>query len=587
VITHRGGYFPVVRRLTLGAFVVFGGGPGPAVFGAVTIDAVTVDGHEVALDAPGPSGSRKPLRIPSTAQRLEVHFSGEADPRSPPAADESAPASPRGTRLRYRLEGLETGWRDPPASGRVVLGFKDRERGEVAIVDQVLAGESPGWHGAAEESVFLRQSLEATAPANAIGTSINVLSIHAGEAVGVIAIDDLVVTIERATTGEVERHPLPVDLGDQPFDPMRRPKNWDVSGIRRLASQLRLRASPQPHPILVLVDDEPDRYGGWIAKTGVRVQQGDRVRVTWAAAWSIGAAREATAEYRDLKPGTYFFHAGAFFPSGIPTGTEVILPIEVYLPWHRRRDVWAASFGLVFVGAVLAARAANVRRIERRLERMEHEHALEQERARIARDLHDDVGAGLAEIAMQTRWIRGEIEHGDSREAIDLTEAVRRSADDLVRSIDAIVWAVNPANDTLERFAVYVVQSTERFLEAAGLSMRFDIPDPLPPVALDGAARHRLFLALREAVHNAVQHAGASSVTVSMKLHDGRLEMVVADDGRGFDTAAVPDSGTHDGIGNMRKRMEELGGECSISRSAVGGTRVCLITPLERRVFEG
>lgn len=587
-MTIRGGIrFSFLRRLLTEALTLWCWAHGPLAEAAVTIDAVTIDDRTVAIAPRLPDGSAKPLRIPSTARRVVIHFAGAADPRPRATAEDTAAGPPQGSRLRYRLEGLETGWRDPPASGRVALGFKDLERGEITIMDHILEGESAGWRGAPEESDFLPQALEAAAPANTVGVSINVLSINAGEAVGVIAMDDVVMTLERAATGEIETHPLPVDLDGQPFDPLRRPKNWHASGTRQHASQLRLRAVPELHPILVLVDDEPDRYGGWISHTPLRVHPGDRVRFTWSAAWSIGAAREATADYRALKPGTYFFHVAACFPNGTPTGTEATLPIEVYLPWHQRRDIWAATILIALVGTTQAARVVNERRMRRRLETVEREHSLERERARIARDLHDDVGAGLAEIAMQAQWVRNEINHGDMHEAVTLTDGIRRSADELVRSIDAIVWAVNPANDTLQRFAEYVVQCTERFLDAAGLSMRFEIPDPLPSVPIDGATRHRLFLALREAVHNAVQHAGATSVTVSMALEDGHLQVLVVDDGRGFDTANIPDGGTHDGVGNMHQRMEELGGECSITSSQAAGTRVCLTVPLPAAAIPG
>ena len=154
------------------------------------------------------------------------------------------------------------------------------------------------------------------------------------------------------------------------------PANWVESGTRARAIQLRLRALPEPHPILVIIDDEPDRYGGWMARTAVRVQPGDRVALSWSAAWSLGVGREASAEYRDLRPGTYFFHAGACFPNGRPTGTEVSVPIEVYLPWHLRRDVWTGAAVLGLAGIATVGRAASLQRIKRRLEQIERAHEL-------------------------------------------------------------------------------------------------------------------------------------------------------------------------------------------------------------------
>ena len=580
MIAYRGTHSPFPSQLVVSLLTACCAAQGPSfASAAITIEAVTVDGQDVSLPPHAGDDRLEPVRLPSTARRLEVRFSGAADPPTTSPDTEVVPP-PRGTRLRYRLEGIDKGWQDAPASGRVDLSFKDAENGEASRTDFILAGQSRGWRGSPEESAFIRQSIEATAPFTARSLGINILSINSGETVGVVAIDDVAFSVTRAATGEVENHSLAISQRGESFDPLRRPENWVESGTRGRASQLRLRSKPQPHPILVIIDDEPNRYGGWLARTVVRVQPGDRVALSWSAAWSLGVGRELTAEYRNLRPGTYFFHAGAFYPDGRPTGVEVSLPIEVYVPWHLRRDVWAGAGVLALAGIVTAGRAASVRRIQRRLEQIERAHALERERARIARDLHDDVGAGLAEIAMQADWVRNEIETGEQREALTLADGIRTSADDLVRSIDAIVWAVNPANDTLERFASYVVQSTERFLDAAGISMRFEIPDPLPAMSLDGALRHRLFLALREAVHNAAQHGHAGSVTVSLALQGDRLELSVADDGRGFDLAAVQADGTHDGLGNMQKQMAEVGGTCAIRSERGKGTHVLFSVPL-------
>ena len=552
----------------------------------VTIHTVIVDDEELRFDTGVANAVRPPIRIPSTARRIEFRFGGSGDDNDSETAGVQAEESsaPRATRLKYRLEGVEPDWRDIPAGARVLLRIVDSQNGAVASEEALLEGQSPGWRGAPETSPFVRQTLSAVAPATAQTTGVNFLSSNGDAIVGMIGIDDVQFSIESRAANASRQQPLPIVSDLETFRPDTRPEGWERSGTRLDLTRLGLRPVPRPHAILVIADDDPTRYGGWTTKNKIAVEPGDRVTVSWLAAWSLGVGGKTRAEYRDVKPGVYTFRVGAFRPGGEPAGVETSLEIEVYVPFHLRRDVWAAAAALGLTAAITAGRAATLRRMKRRLADVEREHALERERARIARDLHDDVGAGLTEIAMQAEWVRGEVEGVASPEALALTDNIRRSADELVRSIDAIVWAVNPANDTLERFAVYIVQTTEQFLDAAGLSMRFDIPADLPPLPLEGAIRHRLFLALREAVHNAVKHAAATAVTVSLGMRDGRLELTIADDGCGFDPAAVSRVGQQDGLNNMRERMKELGGSCEIDSRLGSGTRVHFTVPLPQPI---
>lgn len=547
----------------------------------LAIHSVTVDDEELRFDAGASNAARPPIRIPSTARRVQFRFGGGDDDSREAGGDqtEESPA-PRATRLKYRLEGVEPDWRDIPVSARALLRIIDSQNGAVASEEALLEGQSPGWRGALETSPFVQRTLSAVAPHGAQTTGANFLSFNGDAIVGMIGIDDVQFSVESRDKNEARQQPLPIVSDLETFRPDALPEGWDRSGTRLDLTRLALRPVPRPHAILVIADDDPGRYGGWSTKNKIPVEPGDRVTVSWLAAWSLGIGGKAQAEYRELKPGVYTFRVGAFRPGGEPTGVETSLEIEVYVPFHLRRDVWAVAAALGLTLAIAVGRAATLRRMKRRLADVERKHALERERSRIARDLHDDVGAGLTEIAMQAEWVRSEVEAVASPEALAFTDNIRRSADELVRSIDAIVWAVNPANDTLERFAVYIVQTTEQFLDAAGLSMRFDIPADLPPLPLEGAIRHRLFLALREAVHNAVKHATATAVTVSLGVRDGRLELTIADDGCGFNPARISRSGQQDGLNNMRERMRELGGSCEIDSRPGGGTRVHFTVPL-------
>ena len=205
-----------------------------------------------------------------------------------------------------------------------------------------------------------------------------------------------------------------------------------------------------------------------------------------------------------------------------------------------------------------------------------HERALENERARIARDVHDEVGAGLTEIAMLSDWVRRDIRATAPPGTQDRMTRVCEAAVGLVRSVDGIVWAVNPANDTVERFVNYLTYYAERFLGATGQHFRVSVSSPLPSIELSGAVRHNFFQAVREALNNAVKHAHAGRIECDVRIEEGFLRVVVSDDGCGFDVAAMNRDGTCEGIGNMRQRMAQAGGTADIDSCPGSGTRITL-----------
>jgi len=207
--------------------------------------------------------------------------------------------------------------------------------------------------------------------------------------------------------------------------------------------------------------------------------------------------------------------------------------------------------------------------------RLQRAHALEQERARIARDLHDDLGGGLTEIAMLSEVARQECDQ--PREVDTHLERIFRSSREMTQALDEIVWAVNPANDSLEKLIAFTSEFAREMLEPAGIRYRLEAPAAVPMVALNSQIRHQLCMALKECLHNIVKHAHAHEVHIRIGLNDRMLAMTIADDGAGFDPAALPgQAGTHDGLANLRQRMANIGGTCELHSAPGQGTRVHL-----------
>ena len=567
----------------------------------VRITRVVVDGRDMPIDAAA-SADVAPIRVPSNAGRILFIFEGEAGETGTGRATVPADAvggnpttllpAPRGTRLRYRLDGVDADWRDAPAHGRLSLIFLDAAGSTVGSSDAKMHGTSEGWRGLPETSPMKASSFSAVAPPLASHVIVNILSNGGEQPVGVMSIDDVVLSM--ATAGEEpRRHALPFEGLSDEVHPLATPIGWGRSGSRAEMSRVAVRAD-SGKPVLVIDDDDPTEYGSWVSRgIAVPVEPGDAVTVTWRAAYSLGLGGHVSATYDGLAPGTYWFRVAAYLPGGQPTGAEAGVRILVMAPWYWRRDVWAGCAALGLVAGAFVARAVSLARMKRRLDEMERAHALDRERARIARDLHDDIGAGLTEIAMQTDWVRRDVQGLASAATVARAEKACASAMELVRSVDAIVWAVNPANDTLERFVPYLTHSAEQFLDAAGIGVRFDVPDQVPPLPLSGTVRHVLYLVVREAINNAVKHARPRVVRLGVRLENGpvhgshsngpHLVITVKDDGRGFSlpsTATKTSSAGRSGLVNMRRRVEELGGRFVIESRLGAGTRIEVAVPL-------
>lgn len=561
--------------------------PAIATPGGLRIESVTLDGRPLQLPETVGGGTGSPardqplLRLPAGDHRLEIRYSAGANS---PAADDTH--FDRGTRLRHRLDGRDETWQDAPASGRVFVKFYDAAGDVLDSVETCVSGESPGWAGALQRSPFRDYEFAATAPARAVRTTAHFLSHGAErgrEVVGQIGIDDVELVITPATGGEPTRHPLPAPQTADDPDALDTPPGWTRQGSWGRMAQVRLGGAPVAHPILAIIDDDPRQFGNWSSTDAVPVKPGDAVKLAWRSAHSLGVGGSAVASYHDLRPGRYWFRAGAFRPAGDPTGDEIGIGFEVVVPWHERPEVLLTGSIIGLGVAAMIGRSVALARIQRRLEEVERAHALERERTRIARDLHDEVGASLTDIAMQQYWIQREMEGIAPPHTLARLERSRQSVVDLVRNVDAIVWAVNPSNDTLDRFVPYLTHSIEQFLEHAGVTARIEVPDAPPPLPLEGSLRHALFLAVREAVNNAVRHGQPTTIWLTVEVRDGErqvwLAISVADDGRGMPPAPAEGAGGL-GIDSMRRRVEEAGGRFAIQARPGGGTHVLLEVPL-------
>ncbi len=290
--------------------------------------------------------------------------------------------------------------------------------------------------------------------------------------------------------------------------------------------------------------------------------------------WSEGNTVR-NAPYSRLPHGRYRFQVRACNIAGVWSQASSlsfdVLPFYWQTWWFR-----LIVFATFTAGVIATVRYVSFRRLHLRLRLLEQQAALQKERARIAKDIHDDLGADLTQIAYL-----GELAQQDRAEperVADRIGTISMTARQAVKSLDEIVWAINPRNDTLPHLIDYVGQFALDYVRPAGIRCRLNFPDQISPRVLPSDVRHHFFLVIKEALHNIVKHSGAAEIRLEMELHDGILEMAIEDNGCGFAHAA--DNALADGLRNMRQRMSELGGECRIESQLHVGTRVILRLPL-------
>ena len=311
-----------------------------------------------------------------------------------------------------------------------------------------------------------------------------------------------------------------------------------------------------------------------VAFTAPSFVEPEKVRFRyWLEGWDddwIDGGTKRSVSYSRLPAGDYQFHVTAGNNAGVwneaGTGFGFRVPPFFWETWSFR-----VASGLLVAGIGFgASRYIVTRRLNRRLKQLEQENALQKERARIAQDIHDDIGARMTQISYLTDLARQSITTPEK--AAEHVTRIAGMSREGIKSLDEIVWAVNPRNDTLADLMDYAGQYAVDFLSTAGIRCRVKFPNPAPDRHLSAETRHGLFMAVKEALHNVAKHSGASEVELCVAVDEHGLKWTVQDNGRGF--ANAPQDALADGLRNMRKRLSGLGGECAIDGGQGRGTAI-------------
>ena len=476
-----------------------------------------------------------------------------------------------GSRLRYKLDGEDSAWRDGPGEMYLAVRFYNEAGDQIAQNTFRVMGESAGWRGSIMNSPLTHRREVVLVPNQARRLWI-VLSSGSGppQTVGIYVVANL--TVSKATSNS-----SPVLLMDSPLEhgfqdePGKNPPGWTRDGNHSSMAKIVTLSENPVQKAFAIQDEDSVSHAEWhnIMESAPVVTPGERVVVEWNEMFSMGMASYGGAHYDQLKEGDYRLHLAEFDLMGRPMDNEKIFSVRVPRPFWQTSWFWSFT-AVICVGMLFAsARYLVWRRMRLEMVHLKNQQALEKERVRIAQDIHDDLGARVTEISLISGLAKTKPGFSElARADFDRISGLSR---ELVSALYETVWAVNPENDNLDALGNYICQITNKLCEQADLPCRFEISDLSPAVQVSSQTRHNIIMAVKEAVHNIIKYAKASEVALSVLFEDRVLVVIIKDNGIGFDESGTPPG---NGLINMRRRLAAIGGSCDI-RSTVGeGTTV-------------
>lgn len=503
------------------------------------------------------------LELKSGLHRLDFDFGFDPD------------RSDGDVKLRCLLEGVDERWRDTELGMTLVCQALDANDRVISQSRFQAVGRSAGWETSLEESAMTRRTEPVFIPPGARKLRLSLAS-GPPDTTGYFAIDDIALHAPGTRDEPLWRS------GGYVYDaitssPAGYLPGWKRGGAEPAIARLTIRAG---HPALGLVDGDQFRDGEWftVQELPSAARQGGTFVLSWDEVFNVidGDTRRAT--YVNVPPGRYMFRAMGLAGNGETSGDSIALAVLIHPPFWQRLWFWpviAAGLVAMVSGVVLTL---NRQRAKRSMERLRFQNALEKDRTRIARDMHDDLGTRVTFINLSAALARSEIDSSPENTRRHLAK-MTESARELVVAMDDLVWAVDPSNDTLDDLASHLTRLADEMFRDSDIRCRLDIPSLLPSLPLGSEFRHHVALAVKESLHNVLRHAGPCEVFLSLAFDGDTLRITIRDTGTGFDLSSDP---KRHGLGNLTGRFKEIGGNCLIDTSPGGGTCIVLSCPVSK-----
>jgi signal transduction histidine kinase len=516
------------------------------------IQSVSVNGKSL------PFRGKENIRLGSFPENVVFGF-GSANGGKPPL------------RVRYTLEGFENIWHEASTEMALTVRFYNNSGDQISQNIYNVKGESAGWTGSLKSSLLAHRRETLVVPPQATRLLIVISSAGPPDSVGIYVVANLTVLKSSGSQGNVVllQSPFDNDHGEHTNDDL--PAGWMHDGTRpSMAKIVKFGQDPQTKAFAI-IDEDQTSHGEWhnILESAPGVTPGDSLVVEWNEMYSIGSGSFHEAIYDQLSPGNYMFRVRGLDVMGQLTGVEASVGIFVPQPFWKTPWFWGIVVIAITAVMVGISRYFVWHRMRREMVRLKQQRALEQERLRIAHDIHDDLGARVTQISLLSAMSQENPAFPEKARA-DF-DKVSKMARELVSALYETVWAVNPENDNLEALGNYLCQMVKQLCERTPLRCRFHVLDLPQGIQVSSQTRHNISMAVKEAVHNIIKHSKASEVTIRMAFADGILDVSVHDDGVGFQPA---DNISGNGLTNMKQRLQNIGGNCFIESQTGQGTTV-------------
>jgi signal transduction histidine kinase len=486
----------------------------------------------------------------------------------PPANSGRAPI-----RLRYKMDGYDNTWQQVGGEMNLTVRFYNDAGDQVNQSIFTVSGDSPGWNGSLKTSLLTHRRETVVVPPQASRIWIVISSAGGPATVGIYVVDNLMVSrIQSEGVPEVLLR-SPFDTAQKEYPESYQPEGWIHDGLHPSMAKIVQVGKDPATTAFAILDNDPFSHAEWhnIMEFAPKVAPGDHLVVEWNEMYSIGGGDIGTAYYSSLPFGRYQFHVEETSAIGAPTGVEAQLTVLVTEPFWKRR--WFSG-AIVLIGVLIVMafwRYLAWQRTRREVLELKNQRALEQERLRIAHDIHDDLGARVTQISLLSAMAHGNLSLPE-KARLDF-DRISQMSRELISALYETVWAVNPENDNLDALGSYLCQMLNQMCEQAQLGGRLDVQDLPKHIQVSSQIRHNITLAFKESLNNVIKHAKAKEVTVRITFDGMFLYIVIQDNGCGFN-ADVGAAGN--GLKNIRLRLESIGGSAFIESEPGKGTKVSL-----------
>jgi signal transduction histidine kinase len=521
---------------------------------ALAIQSISVNGKALSFRG------KESVGLGSSAENVIFGFGSTGNAKPPP-------------RLRYTLEGYENIWHEAKSDMALNVRFYNSAGDQINQNIYSISGESTGWTGSLKTSSLTHRRETLVVPPQANRLLIVISSAGPPDTVGIYVVANLVVSKSSGKSGNeiLLQSPFDADHGEHTNEETL--TDWIHDGTRpSMAKIVKFGQDPQTKAFAIL-DEDRASHGEWhnLLESAPVVTPGDSLLVEWNEMYSMGSGNIRQAVYAALPPNHYTLRVRGMDMMGRWSGGEASINIFVPQPFWKTPWFWGIALVAATAMTVGVSRYFVWQRMRREMVRLKQQRALEQERLRIAHDIHDDLGARITQISLLSAMSQGNTTFPEKARA-DF-DKVSKMSRELVLALYETVWAVNPENDNLEALGNYICQMVKQLCETTALRCRFYVQNLPHEVQVSSQTRHNISLAVKEAVHNIIKHAGAPEVAIRVEFIDDCLEVSIQDSGSGF----KPDEKiSGNGLSNMKQRLQNIGGTCSIESAPGQGTTVRL-----------